>query len=100
MVSDNDTKFNNEPVNDYAKYSGMNWKFLSTYNPRGNAKVERMVGTLKRAIKKMVMSTEAQWDECLEEVLQGYRRRRNKDRSSPFEVMFRIQPGSPWSPLS
>lgn len=92
VVSDNDTKFDNAPVKDYAESSGIKWKYISTYNPRRNAKVERMVGTLKRAIKKMVLSTEVQWDECLERVLQGYRSRPNACGISPFAVLFSVRP--------
>ena len=91
IVSDNDTKFNNAPVRDYAKGVGIEWKFVSTYNPRGNAKVERVVGTLKRSLKKMVMSTKKDWDECLNDVLQGYRRRPYPDGASPFEMVFGIK---------
>ena len=57
IMSDNDSKFRSESISDYAKKSGIEWKYVTAYNPRGNAKVERMVGTLKRAIRKIALAT-------------------------------------------
>lgn len=92
MLSDNDSKFTSGPVRDYAKENSTKWKYISTYNLRGNAKVERMVGTIKRAIKKVILSTNKQWDQCIDEVLRGYQCRPGPDGMSPLEMMFGIRP--------
>ena len=74
IMSDNDAKFTSAPVKEFAKNNNIKWKFTSAYNPRGNAKVERMVGTLKRAMNKIVLSSNKQREECIDDVLGGYRR--------------------------
>ena len=92
MVSDNDMKFNSGPVRDYARSLGVHWKFVSAYNPRGNAKAERMVGTLKQAVRKMMVSSEVEWDAWISRVLSGYRKRPGADGMSPFEILFGVKP--------
>ena len=92
IISDNDTKFQSAPVKDYAKKGNVDWKYVSAYNPRGNAKVERMVGTLKRSISKIALATNLEWDLCIDLFLGGYRRRPGHDGKSPFEVMFGVKP--------
>lgn len=57
IMSDNNYKFRSASVRDYAKKAGINWSYLSTYNLRGNPKVERMVRTIKRAVLKIVLKT-------------------------------------------
>lgn len=42
--SDNYMKFDFEPVKDYAKAVGITCRHVADYNPRGNTKVERMMG--------------------------------------------------------
>ncbi len=55
-MSDGDSKFDTGAVRDFASLADIQCKITSAYNPRGNAKVERMVGTLKRAIQKVAAS--------------------------------------------
>ena len=57
IVSDGDQKFDSIAVQTYARESAIVWVTISAYNPRGNAKVERMIGTMKRAIKKIIIMT-------------------------------------------
>ena len=80
-------------MRDFAICAGIHWKITSSYNPRGNAKVELMVGTLKRAVQKVAASTRSQdWNVCLGRILGGYRGRPSTDGKSPFEVLFGIKP--------
>ena len=91
-LSDGDPKFDSAGVRYYAAGSSIKWKIISAYNPRGNAKVERMVGTLKRAVHKVLVSNKGlDWEEHLGEILGGYQRRTGTDRKSPFEVLFGIR---------
>ena len=92
MVSDNDMKFNSGPVRGYARSLGVQWEFVSAHNPRGNAKAERMVGTLKQVVKKMIVSSEVDWDAWISRVLSGYRKRPGADGMSPFEILFGVKP--------
>ena len=88
-----DSKFDSAAVRDYASNELIDWKIISAYNPRGNGKVERMVGTLKRAVVKVLLSNkDRDWDNCLGEVLEVYRRRPGTDGKSPFEILFGIRP--------
>ena len=49
-------------------------------------------------MKKAVLSTDKQWDECFNEVLRGYRMRPGPDGVSPFEAMFGVRPRSSHEP--
>ena len=92
-MSDGDPKIGSAAVRDYSVGASIDWKIISEYNPRGNAKVETMVGTLKRAIQKVVVgNNDRNWDDCLGEILGGYRRRPGTDGKSPFEMLFGIRP--------
>ncbi len=75
IVSDGYSKFDNKAVRDFATSSDIRWKIISSYNPRGHAKVERMVGTLMRAVQKVTASNMNQdCDICVGKILGGYRR--------------------------
>ena len=92
-MSDGDPKFESAAVRDYVSTASIDWNIISAYNPRGNAKAERMLGTLKRAVQKAVISgKDREWDEQLGEILGGYRRRPGTDGKSPFEILFGLGP--------
>ena len=66
ILSDGDPKFDSAAVRDYTSSASIDWKIISAYNPRGNAKVERIFETLKRAVMKvLVCSKDRYWDECI-----------------------------------
>ncbi len=71
ILSDNDLKFDSKAVQDLARRFNIQWKYISTYNPQGNRVVERMVGTLKRALQKVICSESKEWDVSLENVVYG-----------------------------
>ncbi len=80
---DADSKFDNAAVRDIA---------TSSYNPRGNTKVKRMAGTLKRAVEMAAASERSQdWDVCLGRILAGYRGRHSTDGNSPIEILVGIK---------
>ena len=93
IVRDGDLRFDIAAARDYASSVLIDWKIVSAYNPRGNAKIERIVGTLKRAVLKVLASSEDRyWEDCLAEIIGGYRRRPGTDGKSPFEILFGIRP--------
>lgn len=73
IISNTNSKLNSAPVEDFAKRNSIKGKYTSTDNQRGNNKVEKMVGTLKRAMKKVILSTGMQRCQGIYEVLRGYR---------------------------
>ena len=56
ILSDGDPKFDSAAIKDYGSSASVNWKIVSASNHRGSAKVERMVGNLKRTVQKIVIS--------------------------------------------
>ena len=49
ILSGGDPNFDSAAVRDYASSASIDWKIISAYNPRGKAKVKRMVRMMKRA---------------------------------------------------
>ena len=43
----------------------------------------------------MMRAEDLEWDECVDKVLYGYRRRRGNDSKAPFEIMYGIMPRFP-----
>ncbi len=92
IVSDGDRKFENGAVQDFASSAGIKRKITPSYNLRGNAKVDLIVGMLKRAVTKVIAKNMDQdWDISLGKILGGYRRRPGTDGKSLFEILFRIK---------
>ena len=88
-----DPKFDSAALKDYAAGASIDWKIILTYNLKGNAKVERTIVRLKRAIQKVAVSIhDRNWNDCLGEILVGYRRRPETDGKFPFETLFGIGP--------
>ncbi len=65
---------------------------MLAYAPMSNGRAKRMVGTLKRAIKKMDLKESSSWYLVLPDALYGYRRRRLESGYSPFELLYGIPP--------
>ena len=86
-------KFDSAAVRDCAAGALIHWEIIAVYNPRGNAKLERMVGTLKRAKHKVMASnSDRNWDDGPGEILEEYRRRPGTDGKSSFQILFGIRP--------
>ena len=92
ILSDNNLKFDCKALQDFAHRFNIQWKCTSNYNPQGNGVAERMVRTLKKALKKVTQSESKQWEISFEDVLYRYRRRPRTDGITPFEILFRVQP--------
>ncbi|CDF33201.1 unnamed protein product [Chondrus crispus] len=92
IVSDNATCFTASAVSSFMARHGITWRTVLAYAPMSNSRAERMVGTLKAAVRKTVLGTGMEWDEALTQVLYGYRRRAMKNGVSPFELMYGIPP--------
>ena len=93
ILCNGDPKFDSAAIKDYASGASIDWKIISAYNPRGNAKIEKMVRRLKRAVLIVLVSKkDRDWDNWLGEILRGYRRRPGTVGKSPFEILFGIRP--------
>lgn len=51
-----------------------------------------MVGTIKRSIGRDVVQKGEQWDNIIDRVVFGYRRRPNRARKYPFELLYEVKP--------
>ena len=71
---------------------GITWRTVLAYAPISNGRAERMVGTLKAAIRKTVLEIGMEWDKALTQVLYGYHRRTMKNGVLPFELMYGVPP--------
>ena len=65
FLNDNGTHFSATYVNDFTEKEGFARKFIFVYNTRGNGRVERIVGTIKTASKKMCVENHSDWDNKL-----------------------------------
>ena len=92
IISDNALCFTAKSVSSFLSQHGTEWKTVLAYAPMSNGRAERMVGTLKRAIKKMVLKEGSSWDLVLPDALYGYRRRRLESWYSPFQLLYGIPP--------
>ena len=58
------SNFNSVSVKDYAKSNNIKSKAPLTYNPPGCAKFEQVIGAIKHAMKKIILSSSINLDEC------------------------------------
>ena len=95
VVSDNATCFKASVLDAFMARNGINWKTVLAYAPMSNGRAERMVGTLKRAIHRVILGStpgRTNWDQALLKVLYGYRRRKMVVGLSPFELLYGVLP--------
>ena len=88
IISDITTSFLSTAVEEFSQLHGISWKPVLAYAPQSNRKAERMVGTIKKSVAKMVYKNAREWDKRLPKVLYGYRRRRLAEGCSPFELLY------------
>ena len=69
---------------------GINWRTVLAYAPTYSGRAERLVGTLKAAVRKTVLESVIELENALTQVLYGYRRRAMKNGVSPFESMYGV----------
>ena len=92
ILSDNDLKFDCAAVHDFSSKHDIDWKRTATYNPMGNGIARRTVGTVKRAMQRMMRTEDIEWYAWIDGVLHGYRHRQREDGKSPFEILYGVQP--------
>lgn len=92
IISDNATCFTAKSLVKFTRDNGIEWKKVLAYAPMSNGRAERMVGTLKKAVRKMVLGQGLYWEKSLPKVFFGYRRRRLAGGVSSFELMYGVPP--------
>ena len=90
IVADNVTCFTASAVSSFMAQHGITWRTVLAYAPISNGRAERIVGTLKTAVRKTVVETGMEWDKALIQVFYGYRRRTLSNGVSPFELMYGV----------
>ena len=92
IVSDNTTCFTASAVSSFMVQHGINRRTVLAYAPMSNGRAERMVGTVKTAVRKTVLETGMEWDKALIQILYGYCGRALSNDVSPFELMYGVPP--------
>ena len=64
-VSDNATCFTASAVSSFMAQHGITWRTILSYAPIYSDRAERMVGTLKAAVRKTFLETGMKWDKAL-----------------------------------
>lgn len=90
VVIDNASCFTAVNLVDYMKASGIEWKTVAAYAPMSNGRAERMVGTIKKAVGRLVEGKSRKWANMYEKAVAGYRRRPLRTGKSPFELLYGV----------
>ena len=92
IVSDNGPCFTARSLEAFMNVNDIKWKTVMAYAPMSNGRAERIVGTIKGAIGKMVRTNPLDWDLAVRKVLYGYRRRNLRSGFSPYQLLYGIVP--------
>ena len=84
IVSENATCFTASAVSSFMGPHGITWRTVLAFAPMSNGRAERMIGTLKTAVRKTVLETGMEWGKALTQVFYEYHRRALSDGVSPF----------------
>jgi hypothetical protein len=89
IISDNGTHFDNEEVATLLRDYGIEQRFSTPYHPQTNGLVERMNGTIKRALTKLSANRKGQWNQCLPAVLLAIRSSvQSSTKFTPFMLTY------------
>ena len=89
LQSDNGPEFVNDVIRALVKLTGLDHRLISPYNPRADGKVERTIGTVTKAIMKMLHGTDTLWNTMLPYVQYCYNSKVSSLTSStPASLMF------------
>lgn len=88
-ASSKDTSFTAPDIASLMARLEITLRTIVTYALMSGRRTERKVGTLKTAVRKIVLETGMEWDTAITEVLFGCRQRSLKDEVSPFGLLYR-----------
>ena len=95
IISDNANAFTATALVEFLARRNIGWRTVLAYAPMSNGNAERMVGTIKRVIRKTLLgkgSPPSEWEAILNQVLYGYRICEMEGGLSSFELMYGIAP--------
>lgn len=92
---DSSTGFMAASVQVFTGRHSIGWKAIIAYALVDTLRAERMIGTVTREIKILVVQIRCDWAEKLLRVTYGYRRRSNSTVSPPFQLMYEV---NSWAP--
>ena len=99
LVHDNGGNFTSQFMKEVMKSLHISQITVSPYHPEANGMIERVNGTIKKALKK-AGARDKNWDKWLPFVLHAIRITRHTSTGhSPFELLFGRQPQTPISNL-
>ena len=88
IVSDSGPCLIARSLEEFMKSNDIKWKTVLAYAPMSNVRAERMVGTVKRSIGKIVLTHPTDWGLAVAKVLYGYRQRNLSSGFSFFHLMY------------
>ncbi|XP_051975103.1 arp2/3 complex-activating protein rickA-like [Xyrauchen texanus] len=89
VLTDQGREFVNQINKNVSRILGIKRSLCSPYHPQTNGLVERMNGTIQRALCKLVSKKPKQWDKHLDAVMFGLRTKKQMTtKFSPFYMMF------------
>ncbi|CEP10491.1 hypothetical protein, partial, partial [Parasitella parasitica] len=93
LLSDNGSHFDNEVIDRFLAIVKTHHQFAAPYRPQTNGRVEKLNGTLGKAIKKLALENPLEWDNHVDAVLYAYRTKAHAVVNvSPFELLYGQQP--------
>ena len=96
LQSDNGGEFQNKILHALTHSLGIDRRFIAAYNPRADGKVERVLGTIKRTIMKLMRGANIFWPYHLSYVQYAYNDKIHSiTGSTPFALMFGRQTNMP-----
>lgn len=82
-----------ESLKTFTDAHGINWKAVNAFALISNGRAERMIGQIKRPLKKTTVASAEAWDDIIPWTIYGYRRRRMSQMStSPYEPLYGVTP--------
>jgi transposase InsO family protein len=88
ILSDNASTFTSAYTREFAESQGIGLRTVSPNSSQANGRAERMIQTIKRAVHRSLQDPSLEWDQLIPQVLYGYRRRKQADGISPFELLY------------
>ena len=95
VVSDNATCSTDAALDKLMKKHGIEWKPVLAYAAMLNGRPERMIGTLRRSGRKIIISlgsSRSTWEAAIQTAVYGNRRRASTGGSSPFQSLYGVPP--------
>jgi len=93
LQSDNGKEFVNQVINALTENSGIEHRLITAYHPQANGVAERYVQTAKRAIVKMTMGRNEDWDLYVPAIQYAINLKVTaRHGSTPFSLMFARTP--------